>query len=104
MSKSSDVDHYYITSFTIKSEVLNAVKEYLVTSLDDALYKVLKKHDADIIKEHYVPSEIIERLRQQYVLPKQRALYHDLMESILEDENVMDKDVADKLKKRKQDD
>ncbi|GJS68136.1 hypothetical protein Tco_0682701 [Tanacetum coccineum] len=36
--------------------------------------------------------------------PKQRALYHALMESILEDEDAMDEDVADKLKKRKQDD
>ncbi|GJW71530.1 hypothetical protein Tco_0128447 [Tanacetum coccineum] len=141
------------------SEVPNAVKEYLGTSLDDALYKVLKKHDADIIKEHSVPDEIIEIRRHQYVpkkctehirkikmeharkqqepketissfdttaleefdqkttlfetmtksksfnkSPKQRALYHALMESILEDEDAMDEGVADKLKKRKQDD
>ncbi|GKB38830.1 hypothetical protein Tco_0883772 [Tanacetum coccineum] len=33
--------------------------------------------------------------------PKHRALYHALMESILENEDVMDKGVADKLKKRK---
>ncbi|GJT17220.1 hypothetical protein Tco_0875926 [Tanacetum coccineum] len=42
----------------IKSKILNAVKEYLGTSLDDALYKVLKKHDADIIKEFSVPTAI----------------------------------------------
>ncbi|GJT84802.1 hypothetical protein Tco_1066519 [Tanacetum coccineum] len=36
--------------------------------------------------------------------PKQRALYHALMESILEDEDAMDKGVAEKLKKRKPDD
>ncbi|GJV09178.1 hypothetical protein Tco_1346834 [Tanacetum coccineum] len=36
--------------------------------------------------------------------PKQRALYHALMESILKDEDVMDKGVADKLKKMKRDD
>ncbi|GJY86293.1 hypothetical protein Tco_0500319 [Tanacetum coccineum] len=36
--------------------------------------------------------------------PKQRSLYHALMESILEDEDVMDEGVADKLKKRKPDD
>ncbi|GKE91516.1 hypothetical protein Tco_1572611 [Tanacetum coccineum] len=35
---------------------------------------------------------------------KQRAIYHALMESILEDEDAMDKGVADKLKKQKQDD
>ncbi|GKD48202.1 hypothetical protein Tco_1277178, partial [Tanacetum coccineum] len=64
------VDHYAAHLSTIKSEVLNAVKEYLGTSLDDALYKVLKKHDADIIKEHSVTAEIVERLRQQYVPEK----------------------------------
>ncbi|GKA33426.1 hypothetical protein Tco_0719855 [Tanacetum coccineum] len=31
--------------------------------------------------------------------PKQRAIYHALMESILEDEDAMDKGVADKLEK-----
>ncbi|GJS18747.1 hypothetical protein Tco_0413219 [Tanacetum coccineum] len=35
---------------------------------------------------------------------KQRALYHALIESILEDEDLMDEGVAKKLKKRKQDD
>ncbi|GJY36005.1 hypothetical protein Tco_0421383 [Tanacetum coccineum] len=153
------VDHYAALLSTIKSEVPNAVKEYLGTSLDDALYKVLKKHDADINKEHSVPAELAKRLRHQYVLEKstkdirkikmehvrkqeepketitssdttaleefdqkttlfetmtksksfnkslkQRALYHALMESILEDEDAMDEGVADKLKKRKQND
>ncbi|GKE41685.1 hypothetical protein Tco_1468969 [Tanacetum coccineum] len=36
--------------------------------------------------------------------PKHRALYHALMESILEDEDAMDKGVTVKLKKRKPDD
>ncbi|GJS62374.1 hypothetical protein Tco_0657158 [Tanacetum coccineum] len=153
------IDHSSALLSTIKTEVPNAVKEYLGTILDDALYKVLKKHDVDIIKEHSVPAEIVERLRQQYVpekstkdikiikmeharkqqvpkatitssdttalkefdqkttlfetmtkskpfnkIPKQRALYHALMESILEDEEAMDKGVTDQLKKRKQDD
>ncbi|GKB77627.1 hypothetical protein Tco_0944522 [Tanacetum coccineum] len=76
------VDHFATLLLTIKSEVPNAVKEYLGTSPDDALYKVLKKHDADIIKEHFVPVEI----------------------STLKDEDAMDEGVADKLKKMKQDD
>ncbi|GJV23255.1 hypothetical protein Tco_1375950 [Tanacetum coccineum] len=113
----------------------NAVKEYLGTSLFDALYKVLKKHDADIIKEFSVPAEIIEHASKQQVPKftitssdtvaleefdqkttlfntmtnsksfnkslKHRSLYHALVESILEDEDVMDEGVADKLKKRK---
>ncbi|GJT30150.1 hypothetical protein Tco_0910425 [Tanacetum coccineum] len=36
--------------------------------------------------------------------PKHGALYHALMESILEDEDAMDKGVVDKLKKIKPDD
>ncbi|GJR73416.1 hypothetical protein Tco_0085781 [Tanacetum coccineum] len=43
---------------------------YLGTSLDDALHKVLQKYSADITKEHYVPAEIVKRLRQQYVPEK----------------------------------
>ncbi|GJY42363.1 hypothetical protein Tco_0429633 [Tanacetum coccineum] len=64
------VDHYATLLSTIKSEVLNAVKEYLGTSLDDALHMVLQKHSADITKEYSVPVEIVERLRQQYVPEK----------------------------------
>ncbi|GJR21230.1 hypothetical protein Tco_0969757 [Tanacetum coccineum] len=64
------LNHPAATLSTIKSEVPNAVKEYLGTSLDDALYKVLKKHDADIIKEHSVLTEIVERLIHQYVPKK----------------------------------
>ncbi|GJT28247.1 hypothetical protein Tco_0908522 [Tanacetum coccineum] len=55
-------DHSVALLSTIKSEVSNSVKEYLGISMDDALYKVLKKHDADIIKEHSVLAEIVEGL------------------------------------------
>ncbi|GJX99864.1 hypothetical protein Tco_0356883, partial [Tanacetum coccineum] len=57
-----NVDHSSALLSTIKYEVLNVVKEYLGTSLDDALYKVLQKHSTDIAKEHSVPSKIVERL------------------------------------------
>ncbi|GJS86582.1 hypothetical protein Tco_0769218 [Tanacetum coccineum] len=125
------VDHSAALLSTIKYEVLNAVKEYLGTSLDDALHKVLQKHSADITKEHYVPAEIqvpkatitssdttaLEEFDQKIALfqtmtnsksfnrsPKQRSLYHALMESILEDKDAMDEGVAKKFKKRKPDD
>ncbi|GKB62523.1 hypothetical protein Tco_0918709 [Tanacetum coccineum] len=61
------VDHSSTLLLTIKSEVPKAVKEYLRTSLDDALHKVLQKHFADITNEHSVLAEIVKRLRQQYV-------------------------------------
>ncbi|GJY36920.1 hypothetical protein Tco_0422298 [Tanacetum coccineum] len=89
------VDNSTIVISTIKSKVLNVVKEYLESSLDDALYKVIQKHSADIIKEHSILAEIVERLKQQYA-PQKR--------SILKDEDAIDKSVAGELKKRKPDD
>ncbi|GKB51182.1 hypothetical protein Tco_0901935, partial [Tanacetum coccineum] len=65
-----DVDNSTKVISKIKSEVLNAVKEYLGSSLDDALHKVIQRNFANIIKEHTVPDEIIERLRQQYAPQK----------------------------------
>nr|GEX96412.1 hypothetical protein [Tanacetum cinerariifolium]GEY45091.1 hypothetical protein [Tanacetum cinerariifolium] len=102
--------------------------EYLGSSLDDALHKVIKKNFADIIKEHSVPAKTVERLWPQYApqksveyiqeikmeqprkqqsfnkSPKKRSLYHALMESILKDKDAIDEGDADKLKKRKPDD
>nr|GEV54674.1 hypothetical protein [Tanacetum cinerariifolium] len=46
------VDNPITVIAAIKFEVPNAVKEYLKSSLDDALYKVIQKHSTDIIKEH----------------------------------------------------
>ncbi|GJT05756.1 hypothetical protein Tco_0840218 [Tanacetum coccineum] len=63
----NNVDHSSTLLSKIKFEVPNAIKHYLGTSLDDALYKVLKKHDVGIIKELSVPAEIVERLTQQYL-------------------------------------
>nr|GEY47423.1 hypothetical protein [Tanacetum cinerariifolium] len=114
-----NVDHSLTLLLKLKSKVPNAVKEYLGTSLDDALYKVLKKHDGDIIKEFSVPAEIIVRPTQQYLpqqitkkkfdqkttlfntmtkskslnkIPKHKALNHAVMESILEDEDAIDEE------------
>nr|GEY03306.1 hypothetical protein [Tanacetum cinerariifolium] len=122
-----DVDNFTKVISTIQSEFPKAVKEYLRSSLDDAMHKVIQKNIADIIKEHYVPAETVERLRQQYASqkkfdqkttlfetmtkiksfnksPKRRALYHALIESILKDEDAIDEGVAKKLKKRKPND
>ncbi|GKA04875.1 hypothetical protein Tco_0683995 [Tanacetum coccineum] len=57
-----NVDNTTTVISTIKSEVPNDVKEYLELSFDDAIYKVIQKHSVDIIKEHFVPDEIVERL------------------------------------------
>nr|GEU58267.1 hypothetical protein [Tanacetum cinerariifolium] len=97
----------------IKSEVPTVVKEYLETSLDNTLHKVIKRHIAELIKEHFVLADVIEKRTLFETMTKtksfnkntkHKALYHALMESILEDEDAMDKGVVDKSKKRKPDD
>nr|GEX33948.1 hypothetical protein [Tanacetum cinerariifolium] len=77
---SSHVNHSQAIRAAVKSEVPVVAKEYLGTSLDDALHKALQRHTVELVKEHYVP------------------------ESIHKDEDAMDKGVADKLKKRNPDD
>ncbi|GJZ95877.1 hypothetical protein Tco_0668211 [Tanacetum coccineum] len=64
VKKLKNVNNSTTVISTIKSEVPNAVKEYLGSSLDDALYKVIQKHLADIFKEHSVLAKIVERLKQ----------------------------------------
>ncbi|GKD40144.1 hypothetical protein Tco_1260351 [Tanacetum coccineum] len=65
-----DVDKSTTVISTIQSKVPNAVKEYLGSSLDDAMHKVIQKNIADIIKEHSIPAETVERPRQQYARQK----------------------------------
>ncbi|GJU61587.1 hypothetical protein Tco_1243422 [Tanacetum coccineum] len=112
--------HHSFQKSNLKSP--NAVKEYLGTSMDDSLYKKIKMEHP---RKQQVPKETItssdtaalEEFDQKTTLfntmtnsksfnksSKHRALYHALMESILEDEDAMDEGVADKLKKRKPDD
>ncbi|GKB18203.1 hypothetical protein Tco_0852126 [Tanacetum coccineum] len=59
------VDHSTTLLATIKSEVPTAIKEYLGTSLEDALYKALQIHTAEFIKEHSVLADVIEMLKHQ---------------------------------------
>ncbi|GJY07699.1 hypothetical protein Tco_0374753 [Tanacetum coccineum] len=79
-----NIDHSSAIPTVVKSEVLTIVKEYLETSLDNALHKALQRHTVELVKEH--------------------SILADATDSILDDEDVMDKGVADKLKKRKSDD
>ncbi|GKA76855.1 hypothetical protein Tco_0783316 [Tanacetum coccineum] len=60
-----NVDHSLALCATIKSEVSAAVKEYIGISLDDALYKVLQKQNADLSKEHSILADVVEKLKQQ---------------------------------------
>ncbi|GJX76413.1 hypothetical protein Tco_0323224 [Tanacetum coccineum] len=129
-----DVDNSSKVISTIQSDVLKIVKEYLGSSMEEAKHKQYAPHKSvediqEIKMEHarkqQVPKETItssdttalEEFDQKTNLfettnksksfnksPKQRALYHALMESILEDEDVMEEGVVDNLKKTKLDD
>ncbi|GJR56927.1 hypothetical protein Tco_1499089 [Tanacetum coccineum] len=54
-----------IIEHSLKFEVPTVVKEYLGTSLDYTLHKVIQRHTAELIKEHSVPTDVIEVPQQQ---------------------------------------
>ncbi|GJY32055.1 hypothetical protein Tco_0415550 [Tanacetum coccineum] len=60
-----DINHDPTILAAVKFEVSSTVKEYLGTSLDDALHKVLQTHSAEFIKEHSIPADVVEELKQQ---------------------------------------
>ncbi|GJS72857.1 hypothetical protein Tco_0705698 [Tanacetum coccineum] len=124
-----NIGHSTTLLATIKSEVPSAIKEYLGTSLGDALHKKPQKIAADIRKikmEH-----VLKQQESQYTIkssdkaalneydqkqalfetitesksfnkhPNYKALYHALIESILADEEAIDQSVADLDKQNK---
>ncbi|GKB14367.1 hypothetical protein Tco_0848290 [Tanacetum coccineum] len=88
-------------------------QDYLGTKLDDALLKILERHTADLI-EKYSVLRCLEVLSFKHIQKKQETanrnpanyhLYHALMETLIADEDAMDKEVKDRVKdhKRKHD-
>ncbi|GKF12121.1 hypothetical protein Tco_0050047, partial [Tanacetum coccineum] len=112
-----NVDHSSAIRADVKSGVPIVVKEYIGTSRDDALHKALQRHITELIKmeqagkqqepKYTIVSSDMDALLefdQKRTLfetmtktksfernSKHKALYHALMESILEDEDAMDK-------------
>ncbi|GJX89414.1 hypothetical protein Tco_0341428, partial [Tanacetum coccineum] len=60
-----NVDHSLAIRAAIKSEVPTIVKEYLGTSLDYTLHKVIQRHTAKLIKEHSVSANVVKVPHQQ---------------------------------------
>ncbi|GJU39645.1 hypothetical protein Tco_1192602 [Tanacetum coccineum] len=87
MSEVKKFDHSADVLASIQSQVPPVVDKYLGTKLDDALLKTLERHTADLVEKY------------------SRIIFHALMEALIEDENAMDKEVADTVKdhKRKHD-
>nr|GEY05202.1 hypothetical protein [Tanacetum cinerariifolium] len=104
-----NVDHNLAIYATIKSEVLIVVKECLGTNMEDSLHKVMHRQTTEFVKEHIVPVAAIAKKRTLFETmtksksfdrnPKHGDLYHALVESILKDDDAMDKDQG--LKRRK---
>ncbi|GJV31451.1 hypothetical protein Tco_1391851 [Tanacetum coccineum] len=129
MSEVKKTDHSAAVLASIQSQVPTVVDKYLGTKVDDALLKALEKHTADLIQKYSglpapesskkqesekSPEEILRIKREQeeqkhvptYTIKStDTTIYHAIMEALLEDENAMDKEVADKVKdhKRKRD-
>ncbi|GJY36177.1 hypothetical protein Tco_0421555 [Tanacetum coccineum] len=128
-----DVDNSTKVISTIQFEVPKAVKEYLGSSLDDAMQQYAPQKSIEDILEIKMEHARKQQVPKETITPfdttalrefdqnttlfetmtksksfnkslKQRALYHALMKSILEDEDAMDEGIAKKLKKRKPDD
>ncbi|GKE69143.1 hypothetical protein Tco_1527215, partial [Tanacetum coccineum] len=79
------------------SDLENEVKPLRNVGHSSAIHAAIKSKVPTVVKE-YLGTSLDDTLH------KHKALYHALMESILEDEDGMDKGVADRLKKRKPDD
>ncbi|GKB34059.1 hypothetical protein Tco_0879001 [Tanacetum coccineum] len=86
-------DHSSVALAVLQSYVPIVVDSYLNTKVKDVFQKELQKHKADLIHKYFLN-------------PANHRLYHALMEALIEDENTMDKGVADTVKdhKRKHDD
>nr|GEU35467.1 hypothetical protein [Tanacetum cinerariifolium] len=72
-------------------------KEFKTVDHSATLLSTIKSEFLNVFKE-YLGSSLDDPLH------KQRAMYHDLMESILEDDDAINEGVANNLKKRKHDD
>ncbi|GJW26339.1 putative reverse transcriptase domain-containing protein [Tanacetum coccineum] len=79
------------------SDLENKFKTLRNVDHSSAIRATIKSKVPTVVKE-YLGTSLDDTLH------KHKALYHALMESILDDEDAMDQCVADKLKKRKSDD
>nr|GEW07370.1 retrovirus-related Pol polyprotein from transposon TNT 1-94 [Tanacetum cinerariifolium] len=73
-----NVDHTLAIRAAIKFEVPTIVKEYLRTSLDDTLHKVIQRHTAELIKEYSVLADVVEVPQQQQNPHKTTADIHKI--------------------------
>ncbi|GJY55363.1 hypothetical protein Tco_0454478 [Tanacetum coccineum] len=111
MSELKTVDHSTKALAILKSYVLTVVNSYLDSKVEDVFQKELQKHMANFaaLEEYDLKSALYQSNHVNKSFnrnPTNHRLYHALMEALIEDENAMDKGVADTVKdhKRKHDD
>ncbi|GJV84796.1 hypothetical protein Tco_1524694 [Tanacetum coccineum] len=87
VSELNKIDLFIEALAALKTQVPSVVDNYLGSKVRGVFQKELKKYTADLIQKY-----------SQQQIPK---LYHALIESLIEDENAMDKGVADIVKDHK---
>ncbi|GJY41150.1 hypothetical protein Tco_0428420 [Tanacetum coccineum] len=105
MSEVKKTDHSAAVLASIKSQVPTVVDKYLGTKLDDALLRILERHTADLIEKYSVlPGPESIKNQESKKSPKE-IIRIKREQALIEDENAMEKEVADKVKdhKRKHD-
>nr|GEW80065.1 hypothetical protein [Tanacetum cinerariifolium] len=115
VSELKKIDLFVEALAALKTQVPSVVDNYLRSKVGDVFQKELKKHIADLFQK-YSLQQIFELPKKQTPTtmhanksfnknPANHRLYHALMEALIEDENAMDKGVADTVQdhKRKHD-
>ncbi|GKB52590.1 hypothetical protein Tco_0903343 [Tanacetum coccineum] len=125
VSKLKKIDHSTKALATLKSRVPTVVEQYLRSKISDDLQKsaseivkikrdqaekkkmpkyTIKSTNNAALKEYDQKSDLYQTMHENKYFNRNHAnhaLYHALMESLIEDENAMDKGVADIGKKTK---
>ncbi|GJV12926.1 hypothetical protein Tco_1354467 [Tanacetum coccineum] len=128
MSEVKKTNHSAAVLASIQSQVPTVVEKYVGTKIDDALLKALERHNCSFVRntvccllqsqarnKNLKEYERIIRIKRRTgalfnIMHKNKSanrnpanyrLYHALMEALIEDENVMDKEVAYKVKDHK---
>ncbi|GJX08553.1 hypothetical protein Tco_0196485 [Tanacetum coccineum] len=125
VSELKKIDHFAKALSTLKSQVLMVFEQYLGSKISDDLQKsaseihmikreqaekqkmpkyTIKSTDKAALKEYDQKSALYQTMHENKSFnrnPANHALYHVLMEALIEDENAMDKGVADTVKNHK---
>nr|GFB76225.1 hypothetical protein [Tanacetum cinerariifolium] len=125
VSELKKIDHFVEALATPKSQVPMVVEHYLGSKIDDDLQKsaleirkinreqaekqkmpkyTIKSTDKAALKEYDQKSALYQTMYENKSFnrnPSNHEVYHALMEALIEDENAIDKGVADTVKNHK---